>query len=251
MMNCRRIKELMPLFVEGDLDAKAMNEVSLHLSDCTACAQLVNEYSASQAWLQTYEMPDLDNAFFIDLKHSVMHEIEQNQTRPSWLQILAGRWTPNLAFAMAVALLILVGALVFSRYIGKTKIDELNPSISVTTPDEPKKEEKSPHLKSPDNKQEKNDQRVAYHPKHRSSKPKEKFQEPLPEQQTLEPLNIFASNVFENTMEANPINMIGASELPASTLSTRIDLQTSDPNIRIIWFAPKLEISQSTKIDIE
>lgn len=249
-MNCRRIKELMPLFVEGDLDATAMNDVSLHLDDCTACDQLVNEYSASQTWLQTYEVPEFDDAFFRDLKQSVMQEIEQSQARPSWLQIFVGRWTPNLAFAMAVALLILVGALVFSRYSGTTKIDEPNSSTANVKQDEPKKDENSPQPKEPDYKQENNGQLVKYHPKRRSLKPPVVKLKEIQEQ-PLEPLDIFASNVFENTLEANPVNMIGANELPSPSQSTRIDLQTGDPNIRIIWFAPKLDISQSTKIDIE
>jgi hypothetical protein len=254
-MNCRRIKELMPLFVEGDLDAGAMNDVSLHLSDCADCSKMVNEYNASQAWLRSYEMPEFDNAFFVDLKQSVMQEIRQSQTRPSWLQVLTGRWNQNFAFAMAIALLILVGAFVFSLYSGKTKIDvpERVTSQDRKTQDEPQQKENSPQPKNSDNKQKKHDQYVKYQPKRFSSKPVIVPDEPVlvAVQPTIEPLEALAVNIFENTLETNPIDMGGVAEMPVPPTGMRVELQTSDPNIRIIWFAPKSNISQPTKIDTE
>jgi hypothetical protein len=252
-MNCRRIKELMPLFVEGDLDAGAMNDVSLHLSDCADCSQMVNEYSASQTWLRSYEMPEFDNAFFVDLKQSVMQEIRQSQTRPSWLQILAGRWNQNFAFAMAIALLILVGAFVLSRYSGKTKIDSPTPDIlqDNQTQDEPQQKENSPQPKNPENKPENNYRYVTHRPRRFPRKHVEKPLPPVAMQPNSEPLDTLAVNIFENTLEINPINMGGVAEMPVPPTGMRIDLQTSDPSIRIIWFAPKSNISQPTKIDTE
>jgi hypothetical protein len=256
MMNCRRIKDLIPLFVEGDLDAGIMNDVSLHLHDCAICSEMVQEYSASQAWLRTYEMPEFDNAFFMDLKQSVMQEIEQSQARPSWLQILTGRWNQNFAFAMAIALLILVSAFVISLYSGKAKIDVPQPGISKDNQpqDEPQQKENSPQPKNPEHKQEKNYRYVtAYRPKRSHPESVKKLVMPLPPAmpQTIEPLDNLAINIFDNTLETNPINMGDIVEAPTLPTSTRIEFQTSDPNIRIIWFAPKSNSSQSTKIDTE
>jgi hypothetical protein len=256
MMNCRRIEELMPLFVEGDLDAEAMQNVSIHLSACAACSQMVSEFSASQAWLRTYEVPEFDNAFFRDLQQSVMREIEQKQSRPSWLQRLQERWQQNLAYAMALVMLILVGAFVFTMYKGKTKVEPQDRVISTTgePQDKPSREEKQPEKRTPETLVIRNPQVVKHSLKRGQPKPAEKIiDEPLlvAIQPNLEPLDRFAINIFENPLASNVIDFGGIPEAPIPTAGTRIEFQTSDPNIRIIWFATKSNNSQASKIDTE
>jgi hypothetical protein len=256
MMNCRRIEKLMPLFVEGDLDAEAMQDVSIHLGTCPVCSQMVSEYSASQAWLRTYEAPEFDNNFFRDLKQSVMLEIEQNQSRPSWLQRLQERWQQNLAFAMALVMLILVGAFVLTMYKGKATIEP--PDTQISTGVEPKIEgkpkEKSPEEKKPEQEISGNRRVVRHSFRRGQPKPAMKIiDEPLPlaMQPDIEPLDRLTINIFENNLATNPLDLGRTGELPIPPAGTRIEFQTSDPAIRIIWFAPKSNNSQSSKIDAE
>jgi hypothetical protein len=256
MMNCRRIEKLMPLFVEGDLDAEAVQNVSIHLSTCTPCSQMVSDYSASQAWLRTYEAPELDNNFFRDLKQSVMLEIEQNQSRPSWLQRLQERWQQNLAFAMALVMLILVGAYVFTMYKGKATIEPKD--FQISKGGEPKVEvnpkEKSPKVKNSEQEIPGNRRVVRHSLRRGQPNPSAKqIDEPLSlaMEPNIEPLDRLTINIFENNLATNPLDLGGAEELPIPSAGTRIEFQTSDPAIRIIWFAPKTNNSQSSKIDAE
>jgi hypothetical protein len=254
-MNCRRIEKLIPLFVEGDLEQANMQMVASHLDGCALCAQLANEYGDSQAWLQSYAPPEFDKAFFTDLKQSVMQEIEQKQSRPSLLQKWSERWNQNLALAMAIAVLIVAGAIVLTIDSGKTKIDTPDNTLAngiKQQPEEPKQKDNQHQQNHPENLPEKKYRFVKHQPRRFQSKSVPQLDEKLPVamQQSGEPLDIFAVNIFENTLSANPINIGGIASLPILSDSTRIEFQTSDPNIRIIWFAPKPTISES-KIDTE
>jgi hypothetical protein len=255
MMNCRRIEELMPLFVEGDLDAQAMQNVSKHLSACAVCSQLVAEYSASQAWLRTYDVPEFDDAFFRDLKQSVMQEIEQKQPRPSLLQSLRERWRPNLAFAMALVMLILVGAFVFSKFKGGSRIEPIDTRISEEGghQEEPRRKENQPVVETPEQHLMKRHP-VKHHRRPLQPKPAAKIiDEPLPmvSQQSIEPLDSLAINIFDSPLTLTPVGLNERAGWPTPAAGMRIEFQTSDPNIRIIWFAPKTNSSQSSKIDAE
>lgn len=254
-MNCRRIEELLPLFIEGDLSAEAMNEIASHLNTCSPCSQLVNEFGASQTWLRGFETPEFGNAFFMDLKQSVMREIEQSQMRPTWLERLKERWQPNLAFALAVAVLVLVGAFVLSTFKGSTTIE---PQESVISSDDKQRDEQNeiepkPDVRTPENAKENNRKFGVYRVKRSRPKVARKIIEPLPvaARQNFEPLDNLAVNIFETDLPANPLGLGGIPELPLPSQSTRIEFQTGDPNIRIIWFAPKLNVPNHSKVDTE
>jgi hypothetical protein len=255
-MNCRRIEELMPLFVEGDLPAEARNEVSLHLHNCEACSQLVSEYSASQTWLRSYDVPEFGNAFYRNLQQSVMREIEQNRRRPTWLQRLQERWQPKLAFALAVAMLILVGSIASSIFKGSREIDStdrlhLSEKVQVLEPHRPLPE---PLPEAISTGSTETPQLIKYRPRRSPLKPALRvFDAPLPVAilQSLDPLEQLAVNIFDNQVLPEPLEMEGITELPVRPTSTRIELQTNDPSIRIIWFAPIANRSQSSKIDTE
>lgn len=255
-MDCRRIEELIPLFVEDDLDAEAMQKVSNHLNACAVCSQLVSEYSASQAWLRTYEVPEFDKRFFSDLQKSVMREIEQQQSRPSWLQRLAERWQQNPVFAMALVMLILAGAFVFAMYEGRTKVEPPDEVIS----DDRKPQDNAPQkvtepvAGTSESRTVGNRRAVKHYLKRVQPRPLDKIiDEPLPVviQQSLEPLDSLAINIFEDTSAIKSLDFGEVTESQMQPTGTRIEFQTSDPNIRIIWFAPKSNSSQSSKIDTE
>lgn len=256
-MNCRRIEKLIPLFVEGDLDTGATSAVSLHLNDCQNCSRIMSEYGESQNWLRTFAPPEFDNAFYVDLKQNVMQEIERKPARPTLIQRLTAPWNWNPTWATATALLLLACAFAFYLYTGKTKLDSPEGVISHDKQDQQKEQEQKESPPQP-----KNDERkrlnsflpVNHKPKRVHPKPVQKFLEKLPlaMQQKTEPLENLAINIFDNAMiKMNPINPGEITDLPTSSESTRIEFQTGNPNIRIIWFAPKLNSSQSLKADTE
>ncbi len=251
-MNCRRIEKLIPLFVEGDLDVGAMNAVSLHLNDCQNCSQIMSQYGESQNWLRTFAPPEFDNAFYVDLKQSVMQEIERKPTRPTLIQRLTERWTWNPTWAMAISMLVLIGALAFYLNSGKTKSDSTDLIITQDKPEQQQHQqeqrEEKPSPKT--NKDElKNLHLVAHKPRRLQPKREKELKAIPPIIKVEESVNF--DQIAESSIDKHSINtwFFEGWTFPVNT--TRMEFQTSDPNIRIIWFAPKADHSQSSKTDTD
>ncbi|HYE75853.1 MAG TPA: zf-HC2 domain-containing protein, partial [Blastocatellia bacterium] len=83
-MNCQRVEQLLPLFVEGDLKNKQVASVSLHLAGCENCKLLAEDFKQSQQWLRSSLPLEFDEGFFDGLRNSVHREIQQQTTRVSW-----------------------------------------------------------------------------------------------------------------------------------------------------------------------
>jgi hypothetical protein len=267
-MNCRRIEKLIPLFVEGDLDAGAMSMVSLHLNDCRNCSQMMSEYGESQNWLRTFTPPEFDNAFFVDLKQSVMQEIEGKPARPTLMQQLTERLTWNPTWAMAIVMLVLVGAFAFYLYSGKTESNSTDEKIAKDK-EEQKQHQQEQREEKPQPKMElhnslkdrlavKHSQKQFQQTLERIIKDKSPVIKPAQSlnfdliAEVIKPEQSLNFDLFAASLnDENPINtgLFEDLKIPVNTL--RMEFQTSDPNIRIIWFAPKADPSQSLKIDTD
>ncbi len=116
-MNCTHIEKLLPLYVEGDLDAARAETVLTHLDACQECQARATEYEESQNWLRSYSPPPFDETFFDGLRQSVQSEIARAPRRPSFFQLIVPRWgwQPVMAAAMAV-LVIASGLMLYARF---------------------------------------------------------------------------------------------------------------------------------------
>ena len=129
-MNCTQAEQLIPLHTGGDLPPSEADGLRQHIETCAHCRQIAEEFAASQAWLSEFAAPSLDpsfdNAVFADLRASVRREIEQMESagegtdRRRWFGWLLPQWSPRFAIAAAVALLIMLGGLLFSVSRQKT-----------------------------------------------------------------------------------------------------------------------------------
>src|SRR5689334_6013376 len=108
-MKCQQVEELLPLYVEGDMDAEVLQSVAAHLGECEQCATLAKEFDASQSWLHEHSLPDFDERFFADLKSNVMREINQQAPRFSFQQWLFPRLYLKPVWAAALVLLLVGG----------------------------------------------------------------------------------------------------------------------------------------------
>ena len=91
-MNCTHIEKLLPLYVEGDLDAERAETVLAHLNACRQCQECAAEYEESQGWLRSYSPPEFDETFFDGLRQSVQSEIARAERRPNFFQFIVPRW---------------------------------------------------------------------------------------------------------------------------------------------------------------
>ncbi|HTF37717.1 MAG TPA: zf-HC2 domain-containing protein [Blastocatellia bacterium] len=238
-MNCRRVEKLIPLYVEGDLAPGIADRLTSHLDWCGRCNWLADEYKESQSWLRTSEPPEFDEAFLDNLKAGVLSRIEETSARPSLLASLVQQWSRKQVFALSAALLIIFGALVFYIYQVRTRANpsvleavEPPPNDDTITPNEPRLATKPGQATGAAlSKARRGKSQATTKPRRGNATIAER---------TLEPPFMSQTRQLEEsaTTSAEPRNALpgSADDLPEML---RIEIQTSDPNIRIIWFAPK------------
>jgi hypothetical protein len=149
--------------------------------------------------------------------------------------------------------LVLVGGLAFYLYSGKTESDSTDEKIAKDK-EEQKQHQQEQREEKPQPKMELNDglkdrlavkhnQKQFQHTLERIIKDKSPVIKP---EQSLN-FDLIADNL--NDKDLIITGLFEDLKIPVDTL--RMEFQTSDPNIRIIWFAPKADASQSSKIDTD
>ncbi len=241
-MNCHRVTALLPLYVESDLDTAVMQEVAAHLSRCAECAIQAQELTASQAWLRGQTLPDFDERFFAELKRDVMREVEKPRLR-LW-QMLFGQLQRKPLW-VAVSAIIVMSALAFYAYqqrgqqglalSAERTIEQNAPAIQAYTI--PANNSAPPVVQKVSNKGSVNASR------HHFGMRRQRAKQPLPKLPEIatEPTYIAGGNqepaIVKQTDTTAPPEM------------TRIEFQTDNPKIRIIWFVPK--VTETPKVDTE
>lgn len=124
-MNCEKAEQLIPLFVEADLDAAEMQQVSHHLETCPACRDLAAEFQASQASLHTAASPVFDEAVFAEMRTAVQHAVVRTATRPALAELLNPIWNWKFGFAAAAALLLLISGVVMRSQVDVGKKNQV------------------------------------------------------------------------------------------------------------------------------
>ena len=232
-MNCRRIEELIPLYVECDLESDEAGRVSAHLGACEGCSAVVAEYESSQAWLRSNAVPDFGEAMLDDMRRGVMRGIDEEGGRPSFFGFFTRHLMSGRAFAAVAALLIVFVAFALYVYQGRSSAvsgdDRLAREVvapeDVTTPDGLKQAPGASSVASNGN-MKRHLSRAAG-----GNRPK-------PDRVNRTQTD---STVAQKVTDA-----------PTETEDrTRIEIQTGDPNIRIIWFSPKESDSQHSNPTIE
>lgn len=248
-MNCTRAEQLIPLQAGGDLSPTEADRLRQHIDTCARCQQIAEEFTASQAWLSQFAAPafdpKFDDAVFADLRASVLREIKQMESagegtdRRRWFGWLWPQWSPRFAFAAAVALLILIGGLAVSVTRHKTPAQ---PETAIKDKPQQKKPDQPSPLPQDQSPNENHQANATEQPKHSTASwPPQRLQRLIPE----EPAPSVDSMPSIVTAQATP--GIEPTTDPARTADVakaepemlRIEFQTADPNIRIIWFAPK------------
>lgn len=122
-MNCRHSEKDLALYVEGDLPEAKAKEVEVHLPACTACRQVVEELSGSQALFKSIRQETVSAAQLADLRVRVMERVAVQRPKLLW-----GRWIYALAGA-AFVVAIMVGVLAREAYRDEksVKVVELAP----------------------------------------------------------------------------------------------------------------------------
>jgi anti-sigma factor RsiW len=217
-MNCTHTAELLPLYVADDLPPAKAEIVRDHLRECSECQTLAEEFSESREWLQSAAVADLPDTFYEDLRADVWRSIDTEKARfPFWANLFPRlNWWPVLASAAAL-LVFAFGLFTLRHDTGSIGLPTPPAPVAVVKPTPEimplsgavaKVEIKSPKAKLT-----------------RRQDTLPLIRVPLP----VAPLRVpELARIDQPAIEQGP-EMI------------RIEIQTADPNVRIIWLAPKEE----------
>jgi anti-sigma factor RsiW len=224
-MNCKNVEPLLPLYAGGDLKQEPSRSVASHLRYCTECTRVVDEYAAANQLLQRYEPPVFSDEIYGGIRTQVLHEIERTSNRTespgifSWL--LLPLVQPRLRWITAALLLaISVIALYSSR----------NPSYQ------------------PRNHQEVADGTAEPVPVDngagvRSKNSNEAAGASWSANKGQVRIAITRDRIIEKrranggVVATNLAGVIGVSQPSSAPAPVRVEMQTNDRNIRIIWLS--------------
>lgn len=239
-MNCKQVEKLLPLYVSRDLDAGRERLVAAHVQACNECHSAADEYRETRLLLKEFALPAFGEDVYAEIRQNVWREIEAKSASPSVSEIIAGWFRPRLVWAVATALLIAVSVLgiylIGNRWTVRQPVavkgTEKHPTISNKQTGAPAAAVATASP-SPAGEGMNGPRQVTVHYAERK-----RDRRRAPDR---------ADSLVAKAPDAPPVKVVspaindtaGSNSLPArdSGKALRMEIQTKDPNIRIIWFA--------------
>jgi hypothetical protein len=249
-MRCTHAEKLIPLFAGDDLPAREADALRRHLESCANCRRLAAEFEESRDWLRGGAAPQFDEAMLEGMRDSVLRDIGRIENREQWLQwIVPGL---NLRFAASMAVLLLIVFVATYAYRGgrprtapgKDDVVKSNPGGDQkdSTDGAKRNGEGFKVNPSPVPAQRLPLKRIPRINGNPGVKPIQLPDLAIANAPIVPPATIFGP-VFEPSLGTD----LTIDDAIFNREMTRIEFQTADPNIRIIWFAPKDSNSSSIK----
>jgi hypothetical protein len=245
-MNCKLVQELLPLHVGHDLEEKRALLVVAHLQSCAECAGSADEYRETRQLLQQFAPPPFGEAVYTGIRQRVLREIEREAATPGLSRLLGSLFPSRLRWAFATALLLVVGVFVF-YFIAKRPNDRHQVAdIRHTVPGSASSSlKKSPGpLSVATDRNPRAGTLIAGSVDRTRQSQRKKSSGVAAERTSSVALNkpdtrsISPQTLPEGDNLGEP-DAASVSDPATSGKTLRVEMQTKDPNIRIIWFAPQ------------
>jgi Putative zinc-finger len=242
-MNCTHIKRLIPLYVGGDLNTQQVAGVRKHIETCERCRNLVAEFEDSQNWLRDFTAPQFDEAVFENLRDAVREEIARVESRPSLFDLLTPVWNLRSVIAASLALALLTAGLLL--YANRPKSPDKRPIAdkgASPIPERVKERNNGDVIEMGSSRQLRRQKLAASYRPRRSPVP------PVDNTKGETNLPVLGAIALNNHLidrhpDIEEIMLPSQSDIATNRNvdreMLRIEMQTADPNIRIIWFVPK------------
>ena len=241
-MKCRRVEKLIPLYIGGDLTSGTADRVTSHLEWCGRCNWLADEFKESHDWLKSGEEPVFDETALNAFKAGVLRRIPETSAKPSLMSSLMQHWSRRQIFALAAAALIIFGIVALYVYQSRARNSVPVPKRAESNPNE---EPGRPDVQRPDVGKDK--AQVAGLPKQRHPSQRRVYANARNRRPALAKRTAVHTGVQASAARASVPSLNSTAHFGGSPAMLRIEIQTSDPNIRIIWFAPKETDSHQAK----
>jgi hypothetical protein len=213
-LNCKRASRNVPLFVAGDLSGDLNREMVNHLAICEECSRLAQEFRESNSlFTEACALPEFGAQFYDQIRNNVLDKINRDgiSSRPRF----GHRWI----FASAFALMLIASGVMFMR----SRAPREAPQDLVSTTPVAGKTAASKPPESASSLQSKDLPRKSQRPQ--KLVPQTRLTHPTSQQ--------FQSGRNLSASSGDP--RVSPSELTSASEVSRIEIQTSNPNIRIIW----------------
>jgi len=271
-MRCTRVKKFLPLQVAGDLRGHRDRAVTKHLTTCAACRHAAVEYDASRQLLRAgaESLPaEFDSAFYEGIRNSVLAQIKGGRTpAPPPFAAFSSFFNGRLAYAAMLALIVTAAALSLHNYTRRTNeeagrqkmivnvnsqlIETPAPAATSTVARRVHQDRQTPQAsvdltggarvaKSSLAKQHTRIERSRS-----GAQPSLRLARNTPLLKKRNPLAPDGIRQATNPQEL-ATGGTGGTATTALTEVSRIEIQTSDPNIRIIWLAPGIDSAPPLK----
>ncbi|HMG72360.1 MAG TPA: zf-HC2 domain-containing protein [Pyrinomonadaceae bacterium] len=247
--NCKRMTRMMPLYVAGDLVGEPEREAAAHLAACQACRQLAEQFSESSSLLsQAFAQPQFDAEFYAGIRREVLGQIAvgRNVSKPS----MFGRsWGRRWVYAASLAAVVIAAVMLqVFRDIPRHTSGSTHQVSGQPTPGETNAN--SPSARQLSGSQPKSLLATTQTGQSNKLRRSRTQIEPAREPDAQDTVRI-ARDVRKEIAPAAPSSVALKSVTPTSPSTSspsglassselsRIEIQTADPKIRIIWLAPR------------
>lgn len=211
-MNCKNVEPLLSLYVGGDLEEEDSRLVAAHLQSCTACAVVADEYTRAGQLLQGYEAPLFSEEIYAGVREQVLNEIAREsdaRARPGFFsELFLTLVRPRMRWITAALLLAISVTVLYLSRNGSSHVP-IAQHVAVQT-EEPKDSNESAGPSSSSNKA------------------------PVPVVIKRRPK---PSKVDSSTNDRLGRRNVVVSQPSSALAPLRVEMQTSNRNIRIIWLS--------------
>jgi hypothetical protein len=227
-MNCQQIDELLPLYAGHDLDEKRARLVSEHVQICVACARVAAEYRETVELTQHFAPSVFADNVYASVRRQVMQQIEDEPTARLLPQLFGGWFRPQMAWAVTGALIIAFGFFAFYLIVNwgadVPRLAEIHPTVTAL----PTSNATPPQINRAGAGTPAEDKRKGNRSfENRSPLASAKARNSLPAAAASSP----------KLRDPEAMNILPAEDAGGGKSPLRVEIQTKDPNIRIIWFS--------------
>ena len=240
-MNCKNVEPLLSLYVGRDLDEDQSRLVAAHLQSCTKCTLAADEYAGAGQLLQGFEPPVFSDEIYAGIREQVLNKIERESHAPvrpgifsQWFLALV---QPRMRWVTA-ALLLAISVTVL--HVSRKSLRELtnDQQVAVRT-GEPSQAGSRADVRSENSKPSASSSSFSNEGMATTRRPITRKREAnlvvvaTKRSRELAKTTKVDSATFDRVVQ----RAVGVSQLSSAPAPLRVEIQTNDRNIRIIWLS--------------
>lgn len=244
-MNCRNVEPLLSLYVGRDLQEKHFRLVAAHLQSCTKCTLAADEYTGASQLLQGYEPPLFSDEIYAGIREQVLNKIERESHAPVrpgiFSQLYFALVQPRMKWVTAALLLLAIS--VPALYLSRNPFRQLpnDQQVAVRTR-EPNQADSRSDIRSENSNASAGSSSFSNKGQVRMATTRG----PITRRREANP-RVVATNgsrelgkttkVDSSTNDRVVQRVVGVSQPSSAPAPLRVEMQTTDRNIRIIWLS--------------